>query len=67
MSGRLGDMLETSARLLRLHTGSNSLDELALYVGLKGFDLQVLDPPELIGVLRSLSERLRRGTVQGQV
>ena len=50
-----------------LYSGSNSLDELALYVGLKGFDFQVLDPPELIGVLRSLSERLRRGTVQGQV
>ena len=44
-----------------LHTGSNSLDELALYVGLKGFDFQVLDPPELIGTLRSLSGRLLRG------
>jgi predicted DNA-binding transcriptional regulator YafY len=44
-----------------LHTGSNSLDELALYVGLKGFDFQVLDPPELVPVLRTLSERLRRG------
>ena len=44
-----------------LHTGSNSLDELALYVGLKGFDFQVLDPPELIAVLQSLSERLGRG------
>jgi predicted DNA-binding transcriptional regulator YafY len=44
-----------------LHTGSNSLDELALFVGLKGFDFQVLDPPELIPVLRSVSERLRRG------
>ena len=50
-----------------LHTGSNSLDELALYVGLKGFDFQVLDPPELIGVLRSLSGRLLRGATQGQV
>jgi predicted DNA-binding transcriptional regulator YafY len=50
-----------------LHTGSNSLDELALYVGLKGFDFQVLGPPELIGVLRSLSERLLRGATQGQV
>ena len=50
-----------------LHTGSNSLDELALYVGLKGFDFEVLDPPELIGVLRSLSGRLFRGATQGQV
>ena len=43
-----------------LHTGSNSLDELALFVALKGFDFQVLDPPELIPVLRTLSARLRR-------
>jgi predicted DNA-binding transcriptional regulator YafY len=43
-----------------LHTGSNSLDELALYVGVKGFDFEVLDPPELAGHLRGLSERLRR-------
>jgi hypothetical protein len=43
-----------------LHTGSNSLDELALFVGLKGFDFQVLDPPELAPALRSLSGRLRR-------
>ena len=42
-----------------LHTGSNSLEELALYVAIKGFDFQVLDPPELIPVLRTLSGRLR--------
>ena len=44
-----------------LHTGSNSLDELALFVGLKGFEFEVLDPPELIGVLQALADRLRRG------
>ncbi len=43
-----------------LHTGSNSLDELALYVAIKGFDFDVLDPPELISVLRELSGRLAR-------
>jgi predicted DNA-binding transcriptional regulator YafY len=43
-----------------LHTGSNSLDELALYVAVKGFDFHVLDPPELVPVLRALSDRLRR-------
>ena len=42
-----------------LHTGSNSLDEIALHVALKGFSFQVLDPPELIPVLRALSDRLR--------
>jgi WYL domain len=43
-----------------LHTGSNSLEELALYVAVKGFDFEVLDPPELVPVLRALSERLGR-------
>jgi hypothetical protein len=45
-----------------LHTGSNSLEELALYVAVKGFGFQVLDPPELIPVLRSLADRLRDAT-----
>jgi hypothetical protein len=45
-----------------LHTGSNSLEELALYVAVKGFGFQVLDPPELIPVLRSLADRLREAT-----
>ena len=43
-----------------LHTGSDSLDELALHVAVKGFDFQVLDPPELVPVLRALSGRLDR-------
>jgi hypothetical protein len=43
-----------------LHTGSNSLDELALHVAVKGFDFQVLDPPELVPVLSALAARLAR-------
>jgi predicted DNA-binding transcriptional regulator YafY len=43
-----------------LHTGSNSLEELALYTAVKGFGFQVLDPPELIPVLHALAERLRQ-------
>jgi len=43
-----------------LHTGSDSLDELALYVAVKGFDFEVLDPPELVPVVRALSDRLAR-------
>ncbi len=34
-------------------------------VAVKGFDFQVLDPPELAGVLRALSERLRRAADPG--
>jgi hypothetical protein len=43
-----------------LHTGSDSLDELALYVAIKGFDFEVLDPPELVPVLRALADRMAR-------
>jgi hypothetical protein len=43
-----------------LYTGSNSLEALALYTAVKGFDFQVLDPPELIPVLHALAGRLRR-------
>ena len=32
----------------------------------KGFEFQVLDPPELVPVLRSLAERLHRGAEAGQ-
>lgn len=41
-----------------LHTGSNSLDEIALYVGLFGFRFQVHEPPELIAHIRDLAARL---------
>jgi hypothetical protein len=54
-AGRLEALDEASCIL---HTGSNSLDELALHVAVKGFDFQVLHPPELIPVLRALSGRL---------
>ncbi|MEU2031732.1 helix-turn-helix transcriptional regulator [Nocardia amamiensis] len=41
-----------------LHTGSNSLDELAVYVGLFGFGFRVHEPPELIDHLRALAHRV---------
>ena len=56
-SGRLE---AAGPRACILHTGSNSLDELALYIGVKGFDFQVLDPPELVPVLHTLAGRLRQ-------
>jgi predicted DNA-binding transcriptional regulator YafY len=54
-----GRLEEVDQHTCVLHTGSDSLDELALYVALKGFDFQVLHPPELVPVLRALSDRLR--------
>ncbi|WP_455430203.1 WCX domain-containing protein [Nonomuraea jabiensis] len=45
-----------------LHTGSDSLDEIALYVGLIGFDFEILDPPELLDHVRALTDRLALAT-----
>ncbi|MFC9659773.1 helix-turn-helix transcriptional regulator [Nocardia sp. NPDC127606] len=41
-----------------LHTGSNSLDEIAVYTGLFGFGFHVHEPPELIEHLRALADRV---------
>jgi predicted DNA-binding transcriptional regulator YafY len=41
-----------------LYAGSNSLDEIALYVGLYGFRFEVHEPPELIAHVRNLAARL---------
>jgi predicted DNA-binding transcriptional regulator YafY len=41
-----------------LHTGSNSLDELAIYVALFGFRFQIHGPPELIAHIQDLTTRL---------
>jgi predicted DNA-binding transcriptional regulator YafY len=45
-----------------LHAGGNSLDELTLYIGLKGFEFEVLEPPELRAHVASLAARLSRAT-----
>lgn len=41
-----------------LHTGSDSLDELAVYIGLFGFRFRVDEPPELAEHVRQLAGRL---------
>jgi predicted DNA-binding transcriptional regulator YafY len=46
----------------RLEVGSNSLDELILWIGQGGFDFVVHEPPELIERLRTLTARLARAT-----
>ncbi len=48
-----------------LHTGSNSLDEIAVYTGLFGFDFRILEPPELIDHMRVLARRIAAATEPG--
>ncbi len=43
-----------------LTAGSNSLDELAIYIALKGVDFEVLEPPELAAHIATLAARLWR-------
>ncbi len=56
-SGRLEAVDENTCLL---HTGSNSLDELAVYVAIKGVDFEVLEPPELLHKISELADRLER-------
>ena len=43
-----------------LLTGSDSLDTLAVYLGMLGADFEVESPPELVAHIRALGERYRR-------
>jgi len=45
-----------------LHCGADSLETIAVYIGMLGLDFTVDEPPELIGYLRELSERYRAAT-----
>jgi predicted DNA-binding transcriptional regulator YafY len=54
----IGVIEAVDERSCLLRTGSNSLTELALYVGLFGFRFEVHEPPELIALVRDLAARL---------
>jgi predicted DNA-binding transcriptional regulator YafY len=43
-----------------LRAGSNSLDAMAIYIGLLGFEMTVHEPPELVEAMRALGQRLTR-------
>jgi len=45
-----------------LATGADSIDTLAVYLGMLGTDFTVTEPPELVTHLRELSERYARAT-----
>ena len=49
-----------------LHTGADTLQTLAVYLGMLGADFQVDAPPELVAHLRDLADRYRRAAVRGE-
>ncbi|MPZ94095.1 MAG: WYL domain-containing protein [Propionibacteriales bacterium] len=49
-------------RSCTLHVGSNSLDQLGVYVALLGFDFDIHEPEELVDHLGTVVDRLKRAT-----
>ncbi|OXM61614.1 helix-turn-helix transcriptional regulator [Amycolatopsis vastitatis] len=47
-----------------LRAGSDSLDELAIYVAGKGFDFEVHEPPELVEHVKTLAARFTRAAAR---
>src|SRR4051794_13514890 len=45
-----------------LVTGADSVEMIAVYIGLLGLDFHVTDPPELVDAVRRVGERYRRAT-----
>ena len=58
ISPTVGRIEPADDRSCILHTGSHSLDEIALYVALMDVGFDVLDPPELAERIRTLGDRL---------
>lgn len=55
-----GRLEPVDAQSCMFHAGSDSLTELAVHVAIKGVEFEVLEPPELIPVLREVAGRLDR-------
>ena len=58
IASTVGAVEAVDAETCVVHPGSNSLDELAVYIGLFGFRFTVHEPPELVTHLRALASRL---------
>jgi predicted DNA-binding transcriptional regulator YafY len=48
----------------RLYSGANDLDWLAAHLGVLGFEVEVIDPPELVDRIRAMADRLRRAVTR---
>jgi predicted DNA-binding transcriptional regulator YafY len=58
----VGEVEAVDEHTCRLRTGADSLDTLAVHLGLLGVDFTVTDPPELVETLRTLAARYSRAT-----
>lgn len=58
----VGTVTPTSKDTCNLETGADTIDSLAVHLGLLGYDFTVTDPPELVTHLRTLAARYTRAT-----
>ncbi|MET9589592.1 YafY family protein [Streptomyces sp. NPDC006516] len=58
----VGSVETVDAETCVLDTGADSLDSLAVHLGMLGFDFTVTEPPELVAHLRELAARYARST-----
>jgi predicted DNA-binding transcriptional regulator YafY len=58
----IGAVRETGEDTCTLRIGSDSLDQLAVWVAAFGFEFAIQEPPELVEHLRTLTARLTRAT-----
>ncbi len=59
INAAVGTVRAVDADTCVLHTGADSVQALAVHLGLLGVDFTVEDPPELVEQLRTLAERYR--------
>jgi predicted DNA-binding transcriptional regulator YafY len=57
-----GEVEEVDEGTCLLDTGADTLETLAVYLGMLGADFEVGEPPELVTHLRALADRYRRAT-----
>ncbi len=55
-----GALQAVDERTCVLDTGADTLDLLAVYLGMFGVDFEIIEPPELIDHIRKLADRYRR-------
>ncbi|QYN34726.1 YafY family transcriptional regulator [Pseudonocardia sp. DSM 110487] len=60
ITAAVGHVEARDAATCVLHTGSDSLESLAVHLGMLGVDFEVVDPPELADHIALLSERYAR-------
>lgn len=65
INAAVGTVEAVDANTCLLHTGDDTLDSLAVHLGLLGVPFTVTEPPELVALLLELAERYRQAIEPG--